>query len=67
MALRNCPACGFAGLPGEPPTSVEHHKAHRLQHLRAFPDSDEKTRAALDQMVRFAELGKFNAPSPEAA
>lgn len=65
--LRSCQACGFAGLPGVSPTSAEHMKAHRLQHLRAFPESDQKTRDALDQMVRFAEQGKFTAPSPEAA
>lgn len=64
---RICSACGFAGLPGTPPTSAEHHKAHRLQHLRKFPGADQKTRDALDQMVRFAEQGKFAAPSPEAA
>lgn len=62
-----CAACGFAGIPGSNPTSPDWHRAHERQHLDRFPRADVQTRNALAEMVRFAEQGKFAAPSPEAA
>jgi hypothetical protein len=61
---RGCTACGFSGIPDVSPTSSEHHKAHRDQHLARFPQADKQTRDTLDRMVAFAERGAFSAPSP---
>lgn len=62
---RTCP-CGFEAPPNVDPASAEWHRAHRDAHIAKWPNVDPATRAALDQMVTFAERKQFAPPTAGA-
>lgn len=56
--VRTCP-CGFEAPPNVDPTSAEWHRGHRDAHMAKYPNLDDASKAALDQLVAFAEREEF--------
>lgn len=53
-----CP-CGFHWV--QMPKQSKWHRQHKVKHLAAFPDIDQRTIENLDMAIQWAELGEDNA------
>lgn len=54
MNHRTC-VCGFEWPEGADPWSPEMHRAHKDAHIKRYPNLDNKSREALDDMIARAD------------